>query len=389
MANISDYIDWRGDVSFNAAPFNRIDALILCQITYLNFTGLLPDSDFSVSLTLKELADKFKALKDYKKRADVGVLINKNTASFFLKAAESVRFRDVKITGFCSKIDLSIEEQFAAATYLLPDSTCYICYRGTDDSIVGWKEDFNLAIEEEVPAQKDAVEYLEKAGENISGKIRIGGHSKGGNLAIYASAYCSKKVRDRILKIYNNDGPGFYEERIHSEEFKAIEERINSYYPQFSIVGMLFYHSGIQNFVESDEQGVMQHDPFSWHLKGVDFVRLPKNDYASRFFHQTFNEWIVKLSPTEREVFVDTVFGILESTDARTNSEIEANLAKNSVKIIKAINKLDPEMKKMCEKTIREFFLAGHSQLKKFDVKIRGKIKEKGKKLLAKSEFGK
>lgn len=367
MANIQDYIAWRGDLSFLQAPFTRVDALILCQISYLNFDGLLNDSDFSSYTKLSELAENFKNAPDFKKREQVGVLINKKTAPFFLEMAKTQRFKDVLITGYCSKIDLSIEEQFAAASYKLSDGTNFICFRGTDDTIVGWKEDFNLAIEEEVPAQKDAVEYLQKAAKSLRGNLRIGGHSKGGNLAIYASSKVDKKILKRIIAIYNNDGPGFSKEKVNSTEFLRLEDKLDSCYPQFSIVGMLFHHIGKRSFVESDETGVMQHDPFSWHIKGKDFILLENNDYGSKFFHDTFNEWISNLEPKQREVFIDSLFKIIESTDAKTNSELEANFAKNSVKILKAINKLDPEMRKVCNKTIAELFKTGHSKLTKVD----------------------
>lgn len=376
MANIEDYIKWRGDLSFEQSPFCRVDALVLCQISYLNFDRLLPDYDFSAEMKLSELAEIFENSRDFKKRSETGLLINRKTAPFFLQVARTRRFENIRITGYVSKIDLTIEEQFAAASYKLPDRTNFICFRGTDDSIVGWKEDFNLATEKEVPAQKDAVEYLEKAAKNLKGKIRIGGHSKGGNLAMYASAVVDKKISERILCIYNNDGPGFYEARVKSPEFVRIAEKVESCYPQFSIVGMLFQHIGKQIFVESDEIGVMQHDPFSWHIMGKDFVILENNDYGSKFFHNTFNEWISKLEPARREIFVDTVFKIIESTDAKTNTELELNFARNSVKVLKAINKLDPEMRKICKETVIEFFKAGHSQLTKADKVIKQKLEE-------------
>lgn len=376
MANIEDYIKWRGDLPFEQSPFCRVDALVLCQISYLNFDRLLPDYDFSAEMKLSELAEIFENSRDFKKRSETGLLINRKTAPFFLQVARTRRFENIRITGYVSKIDLTIEEQFAAASYKLPDRTNFICFRGTDDSIVGWKEDFNLATEKEVPAQKDAVEYLEKAAKNLKGKIRIGGHSKGGNLAMYASAVVDKKISERILCIYNNDGPGFYEARVQSPEFVRIAEKVESCYPQFSIVGMLFQHIGKQIFVESDEIGVMQHDPFSWHIMGKDFVILENNDYGSKFFHNTFNEWISKLEPARREIFVDTVFKIIESTDAKTNTELELNFARNSVKVLKAINKLDPEMRKICKETVIEFFKAGHSQLTKADKVIKQKLEE-------------
>lgn len=371
MANIQDYIDWRGDVPFKASPFNKIDALILCQLVYLNFDGLLKDDDFNTMVPLPEAAKLFRESADFKTRSNTGVLINPKTVPFLQSVADSERFSSVKITGYVSKIDVKMEEQFAAATFILPDKTVFVAFRGTDDTIVGWKEDFNLATEDEVPAQRDAVLYLQKTAQTFKGNIRVAGHSKGGNLSIYAAAMVPEKISKRISEIYNNDGPGFYAKKIESQEFQRIIPKINSFYPQFSIVGMMFSHAGKQIFVESDELGIMQHDPFSWHLKGTDFVTLKENNHASRFFYETFNTWVNNMKPVEREIFIETVFNIIEATDATTNSEIEANLLKNSVKIIKAISHLDPKMRKICEKTVIEFFNAGHSKLPEVDRVIR------------------
>lgn len=371
MANIQDYIDWRGDVPLSVSPFNKIDALILCQLTYLKFDGLLPGDDFGNMVTMQKIAEIFKNSSDFKKRSETGVLINAKTVPFLQSVASSERFREVLMTGYSSKIDLADEEQFAAATFILPDKTIFIAFRGTDDNIVGWKEDFNLATENEVPAQRDAVLYMEKCASCISGKIRVGGHSKGGNLAIYASAMVPKKIEKRIIEIYNNDGPGFYKDRIESPQFKNIIPKISSYYPQFSIVGMMFNHAGKKTFVESDEVGIMQHDPFSWHIKGKEFVCLKENNHASRFFYETFNAWVNGMDSAQKEIFIETVFEIIEATDATTNSEIEANLLKNSLKIIRAISQLEPEMRRVCEKTVIEFFKIGHSKLPEVDKVIR------------------
>ena len=242
----------------------------------------------------------------------------------------------------------------------------FIAYRGTDDTIVGWKEDFNLAILDEVPAQKDAVKYLDKAMSVLKGSFVVGGHSKGGNLAVYACSKACEAEKKRIELIYNMDGPGFSKKRLHSQEFYSVIPKVRSYYPHFSIVGMLFDHAGTYSVVESDESGIMQHDPFSWHLLGCRYVVLDGFDDTSRFFHDTFNTWISQMPPEQRETFVETLFSIIQATDARTNSEIEQNIVENSVKIIRAIHGLDPELKDGLYKTLKMLFHIAHKRLPTF-----------------------
>ena len=366
MSNILDYVAWRGDLSFEDSPFNEIDSLILCQILYLNFDGLMKSRDFSSSIPLHELAEIFKNSPDFEARSDTGLLINKLSSQLLLEAAKTVRFGNILATGYDSIIDLKKEEQFAAMTYIIEKKQLFVAYRGTDDTVVGWKEDCNLAIMNEVPAQKDAVLYLQDVASNLKGTITVAGHSKGGNLAVFASALCDKKIKNRIEKIYNNDGPGFTEKRLESQEFYEIIPKLCSFYPQLSIVGMIFRHKGCFQVVESDESGVMQHDPFSWHIKGKEFVQVDGFDKASKLFYDSFNKWIDILSTKDREIFVETLFEIIHATGAKTNSEIKANMFKNSVKILAALRKLSPELRKIMEEVLKSLFHIVHEDLPSF-----------------------
>lgn len=162
------------------------------------------------------------------------------------------------------------------------------------------------------------------------------------------------------------DGPGFSDKKLQSQEFYTVIPKIRSYYPQFSIVGMLFSHAGEYSVVESDESGIMQHDPFSWHVRGSSYVVKDGFDEASEFFHETFNTWINGLEPAQRELFVGTLFSVIQSTDARTNSEIEENIVRNSVKILKAVHGLEPEMKDGLYKTLKMLFQIAHRRIPTF-----------------------
>lgn len=366
IPDMLDYINWRGDLSFEDSAFNDIDAAILCQILYLNFDGFFKDSGFKDCIKISELSERFINADDFKTRSDTGVLINKQTVDLLKAAGKSKRFSEIKTAGYISVLDLSMEEQFSAITYIIKNKTNFVAYRGTDDNIVGWKEDFNLAIHDIVPSQKDAQEYLKRAARNLNGVFYIGGHSKGGNLAVYAAAESTSGIQKRIQTIYNFDGPGFTEDKINSPQFKSIIPKILSFHPQLSIVGMLFNRAGKCLIVKSFENGIMQHDMFSWTLLGKTFIMLDKFEKESEFFNSTVNTWINGLDIEKRKLFIDTVFDIIASTNARTNTELEKNIPENSIRIISAVRKLDPDVREAVRSTIFELFNVINRKLPEF-----------------------
>lgn len=358
-----DYIAWRGDLPISASPLNEVDVLVFCQITYLNFDGILENGNFKAGLSLSELAERFKNSPDFKKRSDVGVLINKGTIDVLFAAARTERYKDVKVTALVNITDLEKEEQFAALTYVFAPKKNCVVFRGTDDTIVGFKEDFNLAIMDEVPAQKDSVLYVENVAKNLKGDIFLVGHSKGGNLSVFAAAMCKNEIKRRIKNVYNMDGPGFPEKKIQSNEFYEVIPKLISYYPHFSIVGMLFSHAGKYSVVDSDQTGILQHDPLSWHVTGNRFVLRENFDDASIFFTDTLNKWILSLTREQQVQFIETLYKILQSTDAKTNSDIESNLFKNYLTIWKAWKNTDTEIRKNVEETVRQLFKIAHKQM--------------------------
>ena len=249
-----DYIEWRGDIGFDVSPLCEIDALILCQISYLNFQTLV-DSEFTKKgLPLSRLSELFFSSPDFETRKDVGALINAKTVNLLRVAGESKRFSALKVCGYVDKIDLNSEEQFSAITFVSPFGWNFVAFRGTDDTIVGWKEDFNLGYMDTVPAQEDALRYFEKATASLKGSFYVGGHSKGGNLALYAASYAQQSSKKHLLAVFNNDGPGFKESFFESEAFKSIKNIQHTYVPELSIVGMLFAHADGYITVKSDQK---------------------------------------------------------------------------------------------------------------------------------------
>ncbi len=357
MADILDYVAWRGDLDFIQSPLNEVDALIFSQLSYLNFKGIVKDSFDFDRITLADCCEKFFNSDDYESRSNVGMLINRKTLDLLKACGNSRRFGLVRVCGFVEKIDYENEEQFSAVTFTFrakgSKSWNFIAYRGTDDTIVGWKEDFNLGYMETVPAQKDAVIYLETVAKYCKGRLVSGGHSKGGNLALYAGANVCDKVKKRLVWIFNNDGPGFRKEFFESDNYKSISQKERSFVPQLSVIGMLFSHSDCLTTVESGEKNMlMQHDPFSWHVLGTSFVTCTQTGRESRLVDKAVNEWVSELSMEEREMFVETIFTVLSDSKARTNSELSENLFESVARMLKSASKLSPNTKNAVSKTV-------------------------------------
>lgn len=352
MSNICDYIQWRGDLTFEESPLNAIDSVIFCQLSYLEFRNLLP-SDFSHGTSIRDAAFLY---VQNTRTTPFGALPSPDTEKLLRLAGESKRFGSVLMKGYVSKLDEEIEEQFAALTYDLLNGTYYVAFRGTDDTLLGWKEDFLMSYKEIVPAQKDGVTYLEWVADKVRGKLYVGGHSKGGNLAMHASCFADKSIYKRILKIYNFDGPGFENRVFKKEELKKLPEKLEMYVPHSSIVGLLMNIDTTYSIIESDGSGIGQHDPFNWHLMGIDFILLDKLGEDSQFIKKTVDNWLKRVDLDKREQFVTGLFEIFETAQIKTLSELSTKWLSNSQLIIKAMSSMEPELKEACLQVIKLFF---------------------------------
>ena len=323
MADICEYLDWRGDLTFSAAPFCEVDNLILSMLSFIDFSPALTSDPTGTPVKLKDCRAAID--EKYPDGMYLGEVVPKQINRLFHKAAESVRFRDVYTTCFRDVIREADVTQFAAVTFVLPDpdSTVFAAFRGTDDTLVGWREDFRLSYSHPVEAQRLAVEYLADVASVFRGRLMTGGHSKGGNLAVYAAAFSPKEVRGRVAAAYSNDGPGFLSEIISSEEFREIEPRVTTFVPQSSVVGLLLGHNDRYQVIESGTaNGLMQHDPFSWKVSGPSFVHLDELSADGKRHDEAFSEWLDGISPEDRRSFTDTLFTILESTGAKTVTDL-------------------------------------------------------------------
>jgi hypothetical protein len=385
MPNIFDYLTWRGDLSFEQAPFNTVDNLILSQLSYLPFDGIVPPPGGKESISLGEAAERLlpfleKAGKDpaggdqfpltaqstliAQSRLMAQSPIFKNDPDFLKLLLRAERFRNLRLRGYVNHIDISQEEQFSALTIGCSRRLSYIAYRGTDNTLVGWKEDFNMCFKPAIPAQLEAVSYLEGMARQVRGNVYLGGHSKGGNLAIYAAAFCKEKTQRRIIGIFSNDGPGFHAQVINSGGYRAIRGKINSLVPQSSVIGMLLERGDDYTVVKSVENGLKQHDLYSWEVGCNDVVRLDRLDKQSRFIDQTLKEWIGGLDYLQRERFIEALYEILSSTEARSRRDLGARRLKNMGVMIQSLGNTDPQTKDLIFKTLSALFRAAKNNIK-------------------------
>lgn len=359
MANMFDYLAWRGDLCFEQSPFNPVDNIILSQFSYLALDGIAggPDEKQKKGITIGEAAAVF--AEKVQNDPDFSRSIILKDASLFMAAVGAARrFSSCRLQGFFSHVDPSEEKQFAAVSIILQRKLAFISFRGTDNSFVGWKEDFNMSFSDEVPAQRDAVVYLEKMAKRLRGKLILGGHSKGGNLAVYAASCCSRKIRRRISAIYSNDAPGFQRRLIESEGFRQIRGRIQSFVPQSSLVGMLFEHGGEYTVIQSSESGLLQHDLYSWEVMGADMVRLEQLTQKGQFIDKTLHEWISNIEPDQRQRFIKAMYTILCATQAKTIPELTADWFKSAGLMLQSLKNIDDSTRSLIVKTLAALFRA-------------------------------
>lgn len=354
MNTIIDYVDWRGDLSLEQSPFNEIDAVIFTQLTYIDFSKIV-SSDFSKPLLLKDVAIQIENSENFAQRVNFGPLINSEIITLLQKTGESKRFCNTKLLGFVTSTDIEEEKQFASITFILENKMNLIIFRGTDQSIIGWKEDFNMAYKMPIPAHIEAVNYFDKACKKLKGKISLAGHSKGGNLSMFAGTYCIPKNQNRISEIYNFDGPGFEQVVLNDNRFINIQKKIKTFVPKKSIVGMLFDTNSDKTIVESSNNGPMQHDPLTWLVLGNSFITTDELSSESEYINKTLKIWLEKTDKNKRETFIDSVFGIIESTEANNLSEITENLFKTSSKMLQYYKNLDGETKEILFETVKIF----------------------------------
>lgn len=349
MANLFDYLEWRGDLTFEQSPFNVVDNLILSCLGYVVLEELVSGFDCKYSTTVSEAASLFVQLPESVKN-----LRNPKDEDVLVAMAKSKRFAELDLLYHVDQIDLITEKQFAAITVNLGNGSHYVVFRGTDRSVIGWKEDFNMTFCSAVPAQLEAVQYLQKVAECTEGPLYVGGHSKGGNLAIFAAAHVAPEIQNRIAVVYNNDGPGFQEDVVVSAGYQAIKDRIQTFIPQTSLFGLMLEHAEPFTVIESTGIFVMQHDPYTWTVKGPDFVYLEEVTASGRFIDATLRGWLAGVSVERREQFVDAVYEAISADEALTLQDLVKVWLTNPGDRLKNLRDVDDETAEMIRHTFKQ-----------------------------------
>ena len=315
---IIDYVKEYGDRTWEEFSMNDVDSLVLCQLAYLKFDGLVPGiRENKASVTLKDIsihADYEKLYADER--------YEKSNRALFESVLHSRRYANLRLNCYINIIEKEWETQFSAVTFLLEDGSLYIAYRGTDETIIGWKEDFNMAFLDQVPGQAYSVKYLNMVTGKLRNPLYLGGHSKGGNLAVYAAAFCAQEVQRRIDTVWCNDGPGFLPETLQSPGLSAVRDRIRSLLPRSSVVGVLLSHNWEITTVESSAVGALQHNALTWQVLGPSFVRAEGLSRSSRQVDKTFHTLLLELAPEQRRQLIDDVFSVGRELGIRTLTEL-------------------------------------------------------------------
>lgn len=323
------------------APFNEIDNIILAMSTFVDLTGIVSadpaDEPVAFPAAVKQF-DRGAGQSNY-----IGAIIPSTMLDVARQAAECPRFADMRVIGFVNEVDEQQQMQFSALTYLLSDGSVYVAFRGTDDTLVGWKEDLMLGFKTPIPAHVRAVEYMERVAASHGGGLRLGGHSKGGNVAMWAAAFSSPRVRDRIITVYNNDGPGFLPAVIDTDEYRDVAERIITFIPQSSVVGVMLEQSPHYRIIKSSQTGILQHDPMSWEVMGSRFVYLDKRSRFGEQSDENLKNLVYSMTDEERAQFAETVFSIIDSTGAKTLTDMSHAKVKSFNTMMKTIRGLDRE----------------------------------------------
>lgn len=323
MFHMNDYLAWRGDLRFDERPLNEVDALVLSCLSYLDFTGFVPGPGAGgVSLSAACLALADEAGEDVSGRVRSLATLD---AEYLRRLASSRRFGDLVLHDYVDQIDEGSSLQFAALRATLPDEDEFVSLRGTDSTLVGWREDFMLSFTV-TEAQRRAAAYCAEALRGLAARGRdayLGGHSKGGNLVAFAALSCPEGLRPRIREAYSFDGPGMAPEIMPQSPSSLLGDRFHHVCPEHSVIGMLLSRPEDPHaFVRSDGSGMLQHDPMTWECLPDGLARAEGLDDDARRVDEAIAAWVSQIDLDHRAEFVSELFGVLGAGGAATFEEV-------------------------------------------------------------------
>ena len=375
--NVFDYLEWRGDVPLSTSPFNPVDNLVFAELVYTDFSEIVPND--GTVLPLSEVRDRFFTLHSREEIEERAEHSYTGRAPFLMDSMlNGIRFSDVNLCFYKAETNKDETAQFAAVTFLLPDGNAYVAYRGTDGTVVGWKEDFILSYRSGTKGQQSAVDYLDRVGGLLECPLHVGGHSKGGNLAVYAASLCSDAVRGKIRRVWSNDGPGFREEVRMLPGYRDIQPRCLSIIPETSIIGLLLECDCERQVVKSNASGLAQHDGFSWEIGPKDFVSA-KLTRTGTYFEKAVDTWLAQQDEEILRSLVDSVFSLFEATGEDTFHSMTTKKMKTAELMMAALRALPKEKQKELLQATGQIFTSSGSAVKDLFSDREGEEDEEGK----------
>ena len=347
MGNLITYVQQYGAQTFEDKSLTDIDVLVLTEIAYLPFDEIVPKSfDVTEAISLNQLGKEFEKIKE-KEHENNPFMITSERIELLEVVSKSQRYKDIKVFGFMNDIDDELTKQFAAVCYQWEEESRWIIFRGTDESLTGWKEDFMMTYSDLIPAQTDAIEYLRKQAELFSGSLNISGHSKGGNLSLYASAMQEETVQDRIKQIYCWDAPGVHRSILGTEGYQRVVSKAKRYIPQDSIVGLMLESQVPYHIIESQGSGISQHSALMWNIEEDHFVELTELTKNSQLTDQTFKQWTEVVSDEDLKLFFDTFFELFFEMGVETVNDVYYNFRMYMQKFFEKAYQMNPEKREV------------------------------------------
>lgn len=365
--NIIEYVEKNGIYDFSQAPFGEVDSLVISQLSYLKFEGIVPGpSENKDGIVLSDIvkSEKYDSIYHDERYREIN-------SRFFNALCKSIRFGRLILNNFLDVIDASLDIQFSAMTVEDDKGFKYVVFRGTDDSLIGWKEDLNMTFKTPVPAQKYSVKYLEKVASYLEGDFIVGGHSKGGNLSVYAAMNCSDEVRDRIIRIYSHDGPGFITELLEDSCYDKIKDRIVKFVPKSAVVGLF---GNVEDYivVDCEKMGVKQHNPYNWIIEGFEFKKTEHIGKISSMQAEAINNWSKEMTKEKWALLSDQIFGVFEKAGVTNLNDFNEDFWGTLSRVRLATETIDNETKEQI-KGIFGMFMDSATHVAKEEAKEKAK----------------
>ncbi len=356
MGNLITYVQQYGAQTFQEKSLTDIDVLILTEIAYLPFDRIVP-STFNVTeaVSIQQLGKEFEIIRE-KEHENNPFMITEERIQLIEVVSKSQRFKDIKVFDFMNDIDEELTKQFAAVCYQWKEDSRWIIFRGTDESLTGWKEDFMMTYSDLIPAQTDAIEYLRKQAELFKGNLNVSGHSKGGNLSLYASAMQEEDIQNRIQQIYCWDSPGVHRSILNTEGYQRIVSKAKRYIPQDSIVGLMLESHVPYHIIESQGSGISQHSALMWNVEEDRFVELTELTKNSQLTDQTFKQWTEVVSDEDLKLFFDTFFELFFEMGVETVNDVYYNFRMYMQKFFEKAYQMDTEKREILLRVGRLLF---------------------------------